>query len=76
MNERDQRYQSCSIRSTQNRLGSGKLSAAFAVWKMNFSKERPFEGIRIALSIHLEAKDRISVQGTGSRRCGNVYHRK
>ena len=41
----------------------------------DFSKERPFEGIRIALSIHLEA-NRISVQGTGSRRCGNVYHRK
>ena len=42
----------------------------------DFSKERPFEGIRIALSIHLEAKYRIFVQGTGSRRCGNVYHRK
>ncbi len=25
-----------------------KLSAAFAVWKMIFSKKRPFEGIRIA----------------------------
>ena len=38
----------------------------------DFSKERPFEG-----SFHSSGgKDRISVQGTGSRRCGNVYHRK
>ena len=55
MNERNQRYQSCSIRSTQNRLGSENCPLLRSL-EDDFSKERPFEGIRIALSIHLEAK--------------------
>ena len=37
-----------------------------------FSATKPFEGLRISLSVHLEAKDGISLPGAGCRRRTDV----